>query len=758
MKIRLVTAEEALARHVHARLASGGYTGEILCAATADFAVRHRASLPDESLERFLAVVLPLQPEILPAADLDVDIELHLAIRAAGLHLRLAVDTEPLCAALKDELEALGFDVHAVVEPAHEQGLRHSRVAPAIRQLVRSVVARHGVSVGDEPAHDDDVYLRLWVADPRDMDPEAVTASVPIAIQSDDTAAAEQLRARLIAAGFGHARTTFADPGERFEVEPGPLRKAPAAWSALENIVSTYLGERGVDLRRYPLHRSLGDSVSPPRIALPLGAHAAGRLRPSAGPWFERWQIRVRVDDMQLGLRLVERLHMLGFRDVAQDALPGDTPGSVIRWEAAAEHVQVERALRMAIDEILPTPQPLVWTRRDGERPCIELDLVTHMSDADRAQRFAAAAAAVHLVVHAADDAQRPVLADRLARLGVGSLEISHICVLEAPQIWVNQVSDVVATRVVDVVHAVTGVACPLEWRNGDSSTIEVFVPAHASVVRGWRAWQPEPLFDAGEGWLRVADLRLQRWTDAPLETEPLDRPLVEALLHLARCAASATPCLLLGDATAESRRLVQNAARLLGSRVIELDLPSIRADDLRAAFTDAAPETWVVLDRVHGTSPATRTVLTKILSAPPPGIFLCGITTHACSPSDREPWLADHVLRAPKIDELHGLMQAHVYGSPILIALRGSVYRQELAARSALAGLASRPESASLVAALARLAVRIGASRSRALAWLETFAAIDPEPAWYVLLEAAYPEERAALLEMAEGMGVRLA
>lgn len=752
--LEIVAPDTRLAEHVASRLAKAGYPSTTRTAPTTAYALRHHPRVPDETLDALAGALLPFQPAIEPAADLGGDVELHLGIPMDLPYVALETDSEAFGGRVKEALEAVGFPVGMDVQAFGVECLFHAAVAPGARHLARSVLIELGVVVPEAPLQKPwareplsplfpQITLGLWERLPV----AALAAAVPLRIATDDPDGGQALARELARVGF--AEITIADlpvaPGARFSFSPGRLRNTPALIEAMETLLQEFLDAAGVDLRRTPLHRGGGQTCAPVCIDLPLAAHRAGQLRPSAGAYPERWQIRLLMDDPRAEA-LSAMLRDRGFADPARAPLPPGSLGPILRLGAAADHLAVEAELRAVIAHVLPEVESLaVWRAFGEDDSLIEIELPTDVAPETLAERRARACAAVRIGIQAPERGVREALAAGLTPLGPGSIEAGSLHRdLRLPEIDHEDVPDLVLAHVTERATAATGIRFYLSQASPGPGSVVVVVPAGSrrDAVLEAPSLLPPPLIEASERRLRVGGITVERPADAPSPAAPaLDPPLGEALAHVVHAFALDIPCLLVGPAGAGRRWVLGQAAALLGQPVAIADVASLDPDALRARIRQAAG--WLVLHGVDEARSASREIITAALESPRPGVRLCGTARPGFAGPERERWLGDRLLGAPDATDLSAFLAARVHGRPVSITVHGRRYHHAAPPVAALAPLAVDARTDALLRALAGLGARLGVGRGRLCGWLDRFAVAPPATAWEAIASEVAPPER---------------
>ena len=350
----------------------------------ADYALRYRSGFPMAELQRLLDVVDPMRPEPIEDPECPADVVLTIGWEADGLrhvNVFLACEDADLAAELAPLLtgglgmtlssQAVGlcgsrprFDVEEDVPAGARDALAY------FLWKARGVKLRPRVRAAVSPGE-----LQLRLPDPRATG--AVQSRVAVAIETDDVEAAATLRDRIASQGFtdasvGSIAGEAAPVGEDLEELFGGGSRARTTsrgfriiagalggeehglqMLGLRAAVEQLLGERGVDMDRYPVcveeSGEWGDRRV--RIVLPLAEASRGALRAYGGGYPERFAVTIRSDDPAAAARLAAKLKALGHTCVSTDSLADESrlEGFRLHWGAAALYDSIATPLADAV-------------------------------------------------------------------------------------------------------------------------------------------------------------------------------------------------------------------------------------------------------------------------------------------------------------------------------------------------------------------------------------------------------------------------
>ncbi|MCA9545751.1 MAG: hypothetical protein KC613_15210, partial [Myxococcales bacterium] len=657
MKVRIVTELEPLAEALTEVLEAKGFEVEHVEESVRATEIRYGEGVGDDVITQLIDAIKPLLPSVALAEGLDyVELRLGEHRDLDAWELKIYADSEDFATTLRDELMPMGFTDDGV-NLGHQDNnvLKFGGASAFARQVIRWVLARHGVRVTEEKAWgNDDNDIWVYVRDPR-YDGKNLKECFSIEIVGDDVAQMLALQSHLKAAGYGQVGMRPLDPDQtpRFMVEPGPFRRDEGEQSVLMTAVRAFLHARGVDAERYPLELGDGDTMSPAQIMLPLGAHGVGELRPTAGSFADRWEVRVRTDDAEAVAPFVAQLEGAGYRAVQVEPLPTGTFGFQVRWGAAARYPEVADFVKGTVQKFigdLGAPASYGLATSDGlpgESPKIEIDLPTKdLDEAGLERRIKAACAGWECTIKATRLEDYETLVPRLRALSFKSFDTENEVSVSEALIQYGGAPPAVVEYVAGVVYRSTGVRCETKkiW-DDDDDDIWVSLPAREAVqaeeipealdlsawfAQGPSAAGPKPFLTVHADSVDIAGVHLKRRADGPdhrlvpqgalFAHYCLDQRTAETLLHVAESVVLGEPCLLEGETSVSKTSIIQYLGHLLNQPVVRLNLNGqTDTGELVGRFLpqESATRLPVPLDELYEAldllEPETRTILERV-------------------------------------------------------------------------------------------------------------------------------------------------
>ena len=610
MRIEVVSELDGVASGVTEQLREAGFAVEQVERETEKFELCVGKQVRIDEISAVLQALKPLLPSVRMVEDRDDDV-IEFACGADALlsqyNVKIYCDSNEFSALLRRDINELGFsDSGGQVSRQDVNILKYGGATPAVRQMLRWVLARHRIRVTEEKAWgSDDNDIWLYLRDPR-FDGRSLKESVGVEIYGDDLAATMALQGHLREQGYRNCSVRLLDPETRprFLLEPGSFGRDEGEQLALSSAIWGFLQARGVDPSRHPLKVEDADPAMPTRVLLPLGAWASGALRPTSGEWKERWPITVRTDDEAAAQPLVDALHGLGFTGVRTEGLPSASVGFALRWGAVVAVPAVADVIRGALERAIgalggssAVPLAVVEAARDDD--AVTIDLPTReIDDEGLLRRLEAAASRWEFKLRAERLEDYDLLVPRLRAMRWQQFETETASSVSEAQVQYGGAPAALAEHVASLVHRTVGVRCAVRkaWDDDDTSiwlslperhTVDNEAPPQgvdlsAWFARGPRALGQRGLVEVGASVVRVGDVELPRRTGAPHPLAPaprlfdhycLDQRTAETLLHVAEAVALGEPCLLEGETSVSKTSIVQYLASLLQQPVVRLNL-----------------------------------------------------------------------------------------------------------------------------------------------------------------------------------------
>jgi MoxR-like ATPase len=661
MKIRIVTELEPLAQAVCEVLEEKGFEVEIVDEAVRSTEIRYAEGVSIDAITQLIDSVKPLLPSVTLSDKVDDDaVELRLGEvkDLEAWELKIYADSEDFAETLRGDLMPMGFtDDGTSLGHQDANVLKYGGATAFARQVIRYVLAKHGVRVTEEKAWgNDDNDVWVYVRDPR-YDGQNLKECFPLEIIGDDVAQMLALQAHLRTAGYAQVGVRSLDPDQtpRFMVEPGPFRRDEGEQSVLVTTVRAFLHGKGIDADRYPLELGDGDTMATAQIMLPMGAHEGGTLRPTAGAFSDRWQVVIRTDDAEAAEPLKAQLTAAGYVGVTTAPLPSGAFGFQIRWGAARKYPEVADYLKGTLEKFIgELGAPSVYTLAtsdalDEDDPKIEIDLPTQGLDEEGMERrIKGACSNWELTVKAARLEDFDTLVARLRALSFKSFDTENEASVSEPIIQYGGAPPAVVEYIASMVHRATGVRCETKkiWDTDDDDiwislpardTIEVEDAPEAFDLSAWFAdgpspTGPEPFLTVSADSVSIAGMVLPRRTGTNEALVPppemfshycLDQRTAETLMHVAESVVLREPCLLEGETSVSKTSIIQYLAHLVNQPVVRLNLNGqTDTGELVGRFLPQesvshlpvpVEELYEVMDLLE---PETRTILERSRSA----------------------------------------------------------------------------------------------------------------------------------------------
>jgi|GEM_PF-637504 len=571
----------------------------------------------------------PLEPELRVEDDLGDVLVLEVGPTEAPdrYNIVLFAEDDELAERVRDSLQALGFRVVRVSHEVAEKSQLLYGGAPAIaRQVIRRVLAGHGVKAGEESKwSEEDLDIYLYLVD------EALAKLPPrqrhtVRVLCDDPETSELMAAKLAEAGFERVRRMGLDelPDEveadelRFAAATGPFGKTLDG-ARLLTLANEVYAQLEVDAERYPLQVEEYEELAV--IALPIAACREGLVPTYDGPFPDRFRVRLYTDAPGRVADLLARLQTMGFARVEVvdgGSLPGEIAGFELRLGAAAKFPSIADPLRQHVEETM---------RALGAGPDLELRVEKALSDDDPdiwvvvpVEGVADGSLAARLrspgrfacTIRCRDtDDLAPTLERRLRGWGFRSLSIDPEFFMadnRSVEIAYGGASAELIERLRDELTEMVDVT-PTAKKSWGSSDTDIWISVGSEVRRrggagastgevadsgdldlgAWVAGprhdlseHPAPFVEIGTDRVRVGTVELERWPGPPHPLAPapelfhhycLDRSTAETLEHLATCVALREAALLEGETSTSKTSSIQYLASLLGQPVVRLNL-----------------------------------------------------------------------------------------------------------------------------------------------------------------------------------------
>jgi MoxR-like ATPase len=618
VQIRLVSQHSFLAESLAKVLRGHGHDVEVRPDTTFESELRYR---PSTALGEVTQLVEQLKP-LLPAvhsdeglAGADVELRFGESKPLGNWEIKLLVDSENLAERLRTKLSALGFrDDGMTLDEQEKSYVKYGGATPFARQIVRWVLSQEGIRATESKDWgDDDDDIWIYAKDPT-YDGKTSKQRFPVEIHGDDYEKMFVLKDRLEKAGFQQVQVrSLDDDGRRkFLYDSGPYERDVVAGDEMFQLVSTFLGEVGVDMARYPLSRASVERGHA-RIDLPIGAMLSGGLRPYAGAWPERWDVVVRTDEPAGVRAFVEQLEDNGYRDVRVETLPPTALGFALRFGAARREPEVKDLLRGMTEALIAEREleegyslaVFETLEEDSSQIIIDLPLAV-ASRIPLAERIKDAARGFELSLKTpSPDEVRP-LVEMLRTLPWKSWELETEPDVD-PEIQFGGAPLQLVEYLQKAIEKATGIVLPLskDWGDGDDD-IWIQLPRPTARVSAdddapldlseWLSMgmesEPRPLIEVTADRVRIGPVTLPRRkhdtdpaglgsaADRQLVPRPelfshycLDARTAETLIHLAESVMLREPCLLEGETSVSKTSIVLYLAMLLDQPVVRLNL-----------------------------------------------------------------------------------------------------------------------------------------------------------------------------------------
>jgi MoxR-like ATPase len=632
MKIRIHSPLSTFAYDLAADLEAKGFAPVTVALGPTDrYEIEYKSSVPATDVSRLLEALDPLQPEKIGIADLQDPFDLELWLGAEmpedGCEAVLVTDSTGWARELRALTSRLGLGgTNEEVRLVDEDVVLYNESPAYFRQVVRWVLGRKGIRVGERQEDDWDGNLCVQVRDPH-LASKRYIDRYTVTVCSDDEAAVAGLVDTLTRQGF-HCNPVVPLTAAEIAKEPiclktGPFTRERAAseFARLHVALDDLVAAQKVDTRRYPV-QVVNDAagVMDARLILPLAACRSGTKRPYSGPYPERFQISLITDSPPAVESLRGRMQAAGFDRVVLRA-PEElgegafVHGFVIVWAAAAREAKIAKAIKDAVREELAATGldrtfSLRVTEQAGDDPEVKVffphagvldgSLLTRLTNPS----------AYNVKLHAPDPAEWDDLYKELEKWGFancaketrdsGPREISHG---GAPPELVMKLRNWLREK--------TGLDFPghKQWPDTDMD-VWFYLPRRKpkapdkpkeekkpaapppeqgpSEIEVWAfpveaaGTAPRPFVELTADYLRLGSVMLPRRVGQrdPLAPDPadfnhfcLDGMTCATLEHIATSVLLREPCLLEGETSTSKTSSILFLASLLGQPVARLNL-----------------------------------------------------------------------------------------------------------------------------------------------------------------------------------------
>jgi hypothetical protein len=677
----------------------------------AAYVLRYRA-LPAAQLQRVLDCLGPMTPECNEDASLEeADVELQVGWEDDDLR-RVNVYLACENAELAETLAPLVTGGLGMTLSSQAVGLCGSRARFDIEEDVpagardalaywlwkaRGVKLRPRVLPTVAPGE-----LQLRLPDPRATGP--VQSRVAVAIETDDVEAAATLRDRIASQGFtdvsvgpiSEASSVDDDDLENIFGGDSPARATSRGFRivagalgsqehglqmlGLRAAVEQLLGERGIDMDRFPLgveeSGEWGDRRV--RIVLPISEASRGALRAYGGAYPERFSVRILCDEPAAGARLASALKALGHTCVSTGSLADSSrlEGFRLHWGAAALHDSIATPLADAVRaEMAASGVPREFALSiDDSRGSTDDDVVIQLpitgavdgsllGEINDPSRFA-------LKVHAPDPELWRGFTEELQAEGWSVVEPETHDAPRTPSIHVGGAPDSLVSALARRLRERLGKPVRIRrlWGASDCD-VWLYLPsppaaagevkpaarAAATTTTDAEAWfhsrarrrsRPRAFIERTGDQLRVGEITLPCHAGPRHRLAPdpaafshytLDAPTAGTLQHLALSVRLREPALLEGETSTSKTSSILYLAALLNQPVIRLNLNGqTDTSELVGRYVPAGPDErgwrwqdgllvqamrqgwWVVLDELNLAEPQVIERLNPVLEAEP--------------------------------------------------------------------------------------------------------------------------------------------
>lgn len=607
MKLRIVTAHDALARSISEVLTAAGHEVEHLNLTVSTMEMRCRS----RSEYGQLPSVAPFQPAVVFDPNLegcDAELKLGDSRPLGSWELRVHGDSDSLNNEVMEFARLLGFDEDGIrlgVQEANEMAF--GGAPPFARQCIMWFLKQRGIEVRENKRWDDsDNDIWLYVLDP-------TYAGLPpreryeVEVLGDDPDAVGRLAEQLEAQGFTRVTLRFMDAetarGERFAIRPGPFSRGDGVddLGRLRTVMEATLGAAAVDPLRYPLEVEGDEDQLKARVILPLGVFVGGTMPPYDGDLTERFKVTLRTDDVAAAEGLHAALEALGFDQVRLELRFSRLLGFAIHWVGASEAFLVKDQTLAAVQAALAALPGgdeigvLESTDADKRRSEIQIEfpagaLATGTLD----RRLRAACADWECSLKTGDPAAYEELANTLRECSWKNFVTDREAVTDA-RIKHGGAPPTLVAWVRDLVHRATGIRCQTEKAWGDedddiwiylpetqAGTTEEVPPVDLSTWLGGAGQAETAFIQVSADKVTVGDVTLPRRPNAASGLVPpagafthycIDQRTAETLSHIAWSVALREPCLLEGETSTSKTSSVLYLAHLLNQPVVRLNL-----------------------------------------------------------------------------------------------------------------------------------------------------------------------------------------
>ncbi len=629
MRIRIISEVGYLADALADHLEAQGYTRPILENTKVDGSeILYGSDISQAELNTLMNAVKPMTPKFSSSKEVDKDLvllKLGDQKSFSDWELKIYVDSESFAEKVVQSLSPLKFsdDIVVKIDSKHVQQehslLKYGGATPFARQVIRWFLSRLNVKINEEKAwdkEDDDIWI--YIKDPQ-FEGKDLKTCFEVLVKSDDVTQLIGLKDYLSDAGYEKINIQAMDADDeespKFSLELGGYKRDDQEANLLKSRIEIFMDRAGIDTLRYPLIVSEDDLLAPCKIVFPFKQYSSGTLRPTTGPYRDRWDVILYTDEPKRFVPLLDSLKDAGYLFTRIEALgKRKTLGCQIHWGAAIDFESVTEEIQELVEnqleelcEELGISVPKIYSSLDIED--------------EREEEVGHHTIAIELPVKDLDTEQFNLKLKELTQkfeLSLKSKKVSEMSLLtsalkslefkafetesesyEEPSIHFGGAPVTLIYHISALVEQYTGLKCQLKklWSKEDDDiwvqlptiTLQQSPETNHLDLDSWFSKGPklkkqESFLKITEKEVLLAGLKLPRnlgeKTFAHLIPPAeefnhycMDQRTAETVEHIAQSVLLREPCLLEGETSVSKTSAIQYVAMLLNQPLIRLNL-----------------------------------------------------------------------------------------------------------------------------------------------------------------------------------------
>jgi MoxR-like ATPase len=369
MKIRIQSKIAYLADSLADHLQMQGYERPIVIDDQAEsLEIIYGSAISQADLNTLITAVKPLNPKFTVSKDVESDLvllKLGDPKNFSDWEIKIYADSDSFAQKIKEKLSPLGFgeEIQVKLESKHlkqENTIKFGGASPFFRQAIRWFLAQHQVKVVEDKSWDkDDNDIWLYLKDPQ-YEGRDLKNCFEILVKSDDVAQLIELKSYLETAGYEKVNIQSIDTAEMeddlsFLLDVGHFKRDDQEANYLKSIVEIFMDRLGVDTMKHPLIVKEDDMLAPCQIIFPYDQYLKGELRPTTGPYKDRWNVFIYTDEPEKLAPLAESLKDAGYlyTKIEKVGMRRRTLGPQIEWGAAIDFESVTEEIGELVDQHL---------------------------------------------------------------------------------------------------------------------------------------------------------------------------------------------------------------------------------------------------------------------------------------------------------------------------------------------------------------------------------------------------------------------